>query len=259
VDVEKPRAGLACASAFLENDCEAIGGLDGSKTRAERSGWKNVGFVNIRSGRMDVAKYRAYLLLAFILAIGLWFPALPTVAQERIASPHEFSGSIIKQVHGKKYQAQVFAKGDRLRLEYKYAIRTDYGYAAIEIIRLDREEAWYLLAQQKELLITPLDPDDVLPMQPTLPGERGRTLVGEATAVGRAAQLYEVQTDRRGRTEQWYEWVDVETGTVLKLVSRDRDWSFAYERIRWSPQPTEYFNEPPGYRKRAATVRGEQG
>ena len=146
-----------------------------------------------------------------------------------------------------------------LRLEYKYAIRTDYGYAAIEIIRLDREEAWYLLAQQKELLITPLDPDDVLPMQPTLPGERGRTLVGEATAVGRAAQLYEVQTDRRGRTEQWYEWVDVETGTVLKLVSRDRDWSFAYERIRWSPQPTEYFNEPPGYRKRAATVRGEQG
>ena len=27
-------------------------------------------------------------------------------------------------------------------------------------------EAWYLLAQQKELLVTPLDPDDVLPMQP---------------------------------------------------------------------------------------------
>ena len=107
-----------------------------------------------------------------------------------------------------------------------------------------------MLAQQKELLVTPLDPDDVLPMQPTLPGERGRTLVGEATAVGRAAQLYEVQTDRHGRTEQWFEWVDVETGTVLKLVSRDRDWSFVYERIRWSPQPSEYFNEPPGYRKR---------
>jgi hypothetical protein len=199
-------------------------------------------------------------LLASTFAATLWLPSTPALAEKPIAYPHEFSGSIIKQVNGKKYQAQVFAKGDRLRLEYKYAIRTDYGYAAIEIIRLDRTEAWYLLAQQKELLVTPLDPDDVLPMQPTLPGERSRMLVGESTVVGRTAQLYDVQTDRHGRMEQWYEWVDAETGLVLKLVSRDRDWSFAYERIRWSSQPSEYFNEPPGYRKRqTATVRGKEG
>ncbi len=154
----------------------------------------------------------------------------------------------------------MFAKGDRLRLEYTYAIRTDYGYAGIEIIRLDLAEAWYVLAQQKALLITPLDPDDVLPLQAALPGERSRTLIGEATAAGRAAQLFNVQTERRAGTEQWYEWVDVETGIVLKLVSRDRDWSFAYERIKWSPQPDQYFNEPPGYQKRpASTVRGQRG
>jgi hypothetical protein len=190
----------------------------------------------------------------------LWGPAVPAVDETHTASAYEFSGTIIRQVNGKKSQAQVFAKGDRLRLEYKYAILTDYGYAAIEIIRLDRAEAWYLLAQRKELLVTPLDPDDVLPMHPVLPGERSRTLVGEATAVGRVAQLYEVQTDRHGRLEQWYEWVDAERGMVLKLVSRDRDWSFAYERIRWSPQPMDYFNEPPGYRKRpTAIVRGQRG
>lgn len=175
-------------------------------------------------------------------------------------SQKEFSGSVLKQVNGKKYQAQVFAKGDRLRLEYKYAIRTDHGYAAIEIIRLDQSEAWYLLAQQKELLVTPLDPDDVLPMKASLPGERGRTLVGDATAAGRPAQLYEVQTDRNGRAERFYEWVDVEADIVLKLVSRDRDWSFEYERIRWSPQPSYYFEEPPGYKKRAgSTVPKQQG
>jgi hypothetical protein len=85
-------------------------------------------------------------------------------------------------------------------------------------------------------------------------------LVGEAMAAGRAARLYDVQTDRHGRPERWYEWVDVETDLVLKLVSRDRDWSFAYERIRWSSQPVEYFNEPPGYRKRqTAPIRGHQG
>lgn len=199
-------------------------------------------------------------LLAFTFSTTSLLSAVSAVAQRDVAYPYEFSGTIIKQVNGKQYQAQVFAKADCLRLEYKYAIRTEYGYAGIEIIRLDRSEAWYLLAQRKELLVTPLDPDDVLPMQPALPGERSRTLVGEATAVGRPAQLFEVQTDRHGRVEQWYEWVDAETGVVLKLVSRDRDWSFAYERIRWSPQPTEYFNEPPGYRKRqTATVRGQQG
>ena len=193
-------------------------------------------------------------LISFLLLVS------PSLGAELSPSHKEFSGALLKQVNGKKYQAQVFAKGDRLRLEYKYAIRTDYGYAAIEIIRLDQSEAWYLLAQQRELLVTPLDPDDVLPMQASLPGEQGRTLIGEATAAGRAAQLYEVQTDRHGRTERFYEWVDLEADIVLKLISRDRDWSFEYERIRWSPQPNYYFDEPPGYKKRiGATAPKHQG
>ncbi len=162
----------------------------------------------------------------------------------------EFSGTLVKQVDTRRHQAQVFAKSDRIRLEYKYALKTDYGYAAIEIIRLDKAETWYLLAQRKELLVTPVDVDDVLPVRPALPGEKERVLVGDATAVGRPAQLFEVQTDRHGRVERFFEWVDVETGIVLKLVSRDRPWSVEYERIRFSPQPDYYFDEPPGYKKR---------
>jgi hypothetical protein len=83
-------------------------------------------------------------------------------------------------------------------------------------------------------------------------------LIGEATAVGRAAQLYEVQTDRHGRTERFYEWVDREADIVLKLISRDRDWSFEYERIRWSAQPDYYFDQPPGYKKRVGTTAPKQ-
>ncbi|OGW47655.1 MAG: hypothetical protein A2V62_04940 [Nitrospirae bacterium RBG_19FT_COMBO_58_9] len=170
----------------------------------------------------------------------------------------EFSGSLVKKIKGKQYQAQVFAKGDRLRLEYKYAIRTERGYAAIEIIRLDKSETWYLLAQQKEFLVTGLDPDDLLPISQALPGEQERVLVGDATAAGRAAKLFEVQTDHHGRVERFYEWVDVETGVVLKLVSRDREWSFEYERFRLSSQPAYYFDEPQGYKRRmtATTPQG---
>ena len=196
-------------------------------------------------------------LLSFLLLAGLTVE-LGAIGRdcsaEALPPAREFSGTLNKHVNGKRYQAQVYSKGDRLRLEYKYAIRTEFGYAAIEIIRLDQSEAWYVLAQQKELLVVPLDPDDVLPLQATLPGERGRTVVGDASAAGRAAKLYEVTTDRNGRVERFFEWVDDETGIVLKLVSQDRDWSFEYMRVRLSPQPAYYFDEPPGYKKRVASV-----
>jgi hypothetical protein len=168
--------------------------------------------------------------------------------------PPDFSGSLVKKTEGRRHQAQVFAKGDRLRLEYQYALKTHRGYAAIEIIRLDKLEAWYVLAQRKELLVTPLDPKEVLPIRPTLPGEKQRVLVGAARAGGRDAKLYEVQTDFHGRAERFFEWVDVETGVVLKLVSQDRDWSIEYERFRLSPQPDYYFDEPPGYIKHVSST-----
>jgi hypothetical protein len=198
------------------------------------------------------------VFLGLAVSASLWPLEHRAAAGESYPRQPEFSGTIIKQVNGKKHQAQVFAKGDRLRLEYKYAIRTEHGYAAIEIVRLDQSETWYLLAQQKELLVTPLDPDDVLPMTASLPGERDRSLVGDATAAGRTAQLYEVRTDRHGKAERYFEWVDIETGVVLKLVSKDREWSFEYERIRFSPQPDYYFDEPPGYKKRIGATGPRQ-
>jgi hypothetical protein len=60
-------------------------------------------------------------------------------------------------VNGKPYQAQVSAKGDRLRLEYQQAIRTDFRFATIGIIPLGLSEIWQLLAQQKELLAISLE------------------------------------------------------------------------------------------------------
>ena len=161
----------------------------------------------------------------------------------------EFSGTLIKRVNGRKYHAQVFAKSDRLRLEYKYAVRTELGFSAIEIIRPDLGERWYVLPQQKHLLVLPIT-DDTLSMRAELVGETSRTAVGDATVAGRAATLFEVHVERQGHPERFYEWVDVEAGIVLKLVSQDRDWSFEYERIRMSTQPSLYFEEPKGYRKR---------
>ena len=199
---------------------------------------------------LDEKARRWGLCLGLVLWMGQGGMPCDAGADDVAISPPEFSGSLVKTVKGRRYQAQVFAKGDRLRLEYKYAIRTERGYAAIEIIRLDRSETWYLLAQQKELLVTGLDLEDLLPIRPALPGERERVLVGDATAAGRATQLFEVRTDIQGRVERFYEWVDLETGVVLKLVSRDREWSFEYERFRLSPQPAYYFEEPLGYKKR---------
>jgi hypothetical protein len=43
--------------------------------------------------------------------------------------------------------------------------------------------------------------------------------IGDAMAAGCTAQLFEVHTDHRSRNERFYDWVDQETGVVLKLVS----------------------------------------
>jgi len=190
------------------------------------------------------------LCLGLVLWVGEEGLPCYAAADEGAILSVEFSGSLVKTVKGRQYRAQVFAKGDRVRLEHKYAIRTERGYAAIEIIRLDKSETWYLLVQQKELLVTGLDHDDLLPIRPALLGERDRVLIGDATTAGRTTQLFEVQTDHHGRVERFYEWVDLDTGVVLKLVSRDREWAFEYERFRLSPQPAYYFEEPPGYKKR---------
>jgi hypothetical protein len=177
---------------------------------------------------------------------------------DAVPAEAEFSGTLVKRVDGKKYQAQVFAKGDRLRLEYKYAIRTELGFSAIEIIRPDLSERWYVLPQQKQLLVLPIT-DETLSMRAELAGETSRTAVGDAAVAGRAALLFDVQVERQGVLERFYEWVDVETGVVLKLVSQDRNWAFEYERIRVSPQSNRYFEEPPGYRKRSGGInRGRE-
>lgn len=162
-------------------------------------------------------------------------------------SPIEFSGSLVKRVGGRHFEAQVYAKVDRLRIEYKYAVRTELGLSSIEIIRLDKQESWFLLARLRRILPVPIRSKDVLPLHADLPGEHSRQLLGDATVAGRPAVLYEVETDYNGRRERYYEWVDRSTTVVLKLVSQDRDWSIEYQRIHFSPQPDEYFEEPAGY------------
>ena len=161
----------------------------------------------------------------------------------------EFSASLVKRVEGRRFEAQVFAKNDRIRLEYKYAVKTELGYSSIEILRLDKRESWFLLAQRRQILSVPIKPEEILPIQPSLPGEQARTLIGDATTIGRASKLYEVQVDYNGRNERFYEWVDGETGVVLKLVSQERDWAIEYLRFRLSPQPDYYFEAPTGYQR----------
>lgn len=199
---------------------------------------------------------RAYhsVFLVLIVAASVWCPLLSAEGADTLSTEPESSGRLVLGVNGKQHQAQVFGKGDRLRLEYRYAVRTERGFAAIEIIRSDHAEIWYVLPQRRELLVMPLT-EDIIPTRPKLSGETTRTLIGPAVVADRPARLYDVQTERHGRGERFYEWVDEEMDIVLKLVSRDRDWSFHYERIRKSPQPAMYFEEPPGYQKRASSTR----
>ncbi len=56
-----------------------------------------------------------------------------------------------------------------------------------------------------------------------LVGETSRNEVGDAIVVGRAARQFDVQVERDGVSERFHQWVDIEVGVVLKLVSRDQN------------------------------------
>ena len=78
--------------------------------------------------------------------------------------PAEFSGLLVKRVEGRRSEAYVYAKMDRIRIEYKYAVRTDLGLSSIEIIRLDKDESWFLVACLRRILAVPIRTQDSLPL-----------------------------------------------------------------------------------------------
>ena len=192
------------------------------------------------------------VFLAMCVGPGLWgFSSSLAVSQELkdpSPSPIEFSARLILRSAGKTSRAQLFVKKDRYRIEHQGGIPTELGYASVAIIRLDKQKVWYVLSQRRLVVSAPLTGEYWLPFSVALEGETERTLIGDAFAGGRPAQLYEVVVkDRDGRREAYYEWVDAEREVLLKLLSQDRDWFVEYEHVVLSQQPDYYFDTPLGY------------
>ena len=157
----------------------------------------------------------------------------------------------------KTSHAQLFVKGNRYRIEHRGGIKTDLGYATVTIVRLDRQQVWYILSQRRLVMEVPLTLDYVLPLAVTLEGEVSRSRIGDAMVGDQDATLYEVVVDRYDRRETYYQWVDEARQLLLKLVSQDRDWSVEYGRVVLSKQPEYFFETPLGYRKFQATEKQE--
>ena len=195
-----------------------------------------------------------YLLVVMAVCLGLNPAGLSSVAsaQEQIdplKSPIEFSARLIWRTSGKTSKAQLFVKKDRYRIEHQGGILTELGYASVTIIRLDKQKVWYVLSQRRTVVSAPVTGEYWLPFSVSLEGEIKRTLIGDAFAGGRPAQLYEVIVQGRdGRREAFFEWVDTEREVLLKLLSQDRDWFVEYEHVVLSTQPDYYFEAPLGYR-----------
>ena len=159
----------------------------------------------------------------------------------------EFSARLTWRSRGKTSKAQLFVKGDRYRIEHLGGLKTDLGYAGVTIVRLDHQQVWYVLSQRRLVMAVPLTTDFLLPFSVRLEGEVSRVLIGDAFVDERSAALYEVRVNREGQQESYFEWVDSDSGMLLKLVSQDRDWFVEYGHVVQSQQPDYYFETPLGY------------
>ncbi len=201
--------------------------------------------------------YRLLPFFACLLSVCLLYFSDVQASGAGVQTPRdlEFSARLTWRTGGRTSQAQLFVKGNRYRIEHRGGIKTDLGYATVTIVRLDRQQVWYILSQRRLVMEVPLTLDYVLPLSVTLEGEVSRSRIGDAMVGDQEATLYEVVVDRYDRRETYYEWVDESRQLLLKLVSQDRDWSVEYGRVVLSRQP-EYFFEPPlGYRKFQATEK----
>ena len=174
------------------------------------------------------------------------FSDRPLVAQ--VDLDLQFSARLIWRVGKWSSTAQLFVKGDRYRIEHMGGIKTDLGYATVTIIRLDKQEVWYILSQQRLVMTVPLTKDYLLPLSVRLNGEIRRSRIGDAVVGEQPAILYEVEVQREGRRESYFEWVDESRNLLLKLVSQGRDWSVEYHRVVQSKQPDYFFETPLGYK-----------
>ncbi|MCY4612738.1 MAG: hypothetical protein OXB94_03835 [Nitrospira sp.] len=177
------------------------------------------------------------------------------VRDTRDSGTLEFSARLTWRTGGKTSHAQLFVKGDRYRIEHRGGVKTDLGYATVTIVRLDKQQVWYILSQRRLVMAVPLTLDYVLPLAVTLDGEVSRSRVGHAMVGDQEATLYEVVVDRHDRRETYYQWVDEARQLLLKLVSQERDWSVEYGRVILSTQPDYFFETPLGYRTFDATEK----
>ncbi len=167
----------------------------------------------------------------------------------------EFSARLTWRKDGKTSKSQLFVKGDRYRIEHLGGVKTDLGFASMTIVRLDKGRVWYVYSQRRLVLSVPATQEDFPPFSVKVKGEVSRTLIGDAIAGKRPAQLYEIEVlTKSGGHEKYYEWVDTEQHVLLKLLSQERDWWVEYEHVVVSPQPDYFFEAPLGYRKVEAQV-----
>ena len=196
-----------------------------------------------------------FLFFLFLLPLHQVYASGPGVRATRDPGVLEFSARLTWRTNGKTSRAQLFVKGNRYRIEHRGGVKTDLGYATVTIVRLDKQQVWYILSQRRLVMAMPLTMDYVLPLAVTLDGEVSRSRIGNAMVGDQEATLYEVVVDRHDRRETYYQWVDEARHLLLKLVSRDRDWSVEYGRVVLSKQPEYFFETPLGYRTFQATEK----
>ena len=207
-----------------------------------------------RSSRPGWSRFLPVILF-FLVSFSDIHAAVPGGQATRDPAALEFSCRLTWRINGKTSHAQLFVKGNRYRIEHRGGVKTDLGYATVTLVRLDKQQVWYILSQRRLVMAMPLTSDYVLPLAVRLDGEISRSRIGEAMVGDQEATLYEVVVDRYDRRETYYQWVDDARHLLLKLVSQDRDWSVEYERIVLSKQPDYFFETPLGYRMFQATEK----
>ncbi len=163
----------------------------------------------------------------------------------KVVFAEDFSADFTLKSKEGTYNGKVYAKSDKVRMEIEKNVM---------ISRMDKNEAWMLIPEEKLYMKIPLEPQNIISNSGKIAGEKTRKKVASENFEGRILDKYEINYELNGKFEKILAWLSSEYNFPIKSAAVDGSWSIEYHNVITGIYENELFEIPAGYQEFFAQV-----
>lgn len=158
----------------------------------------------------------------------------------KISYAQDFSADFtLKSAEG-IFTGKVYAKVDKVRMEIQKNIM---------ISRMDKNEAWMLVPEEKIYMKIPLEPQAIISNSDKIAGEKSRRKILSENYDGKIVDKFEISYDLNGKSQKVLAWLSSDYNFPIKSAAVDGSWSIEYHNVVTSTYDNNLFEVPYGYQE----------